>query len=287
ITLSFFWQTIAGLCIASNKSWNDVLTNFGVTSFITPMAVAEQVIRVQAENALQNQIDLSKTISTRNLLTFQRMARGNQVVSALQTNFYLRYPPAHLNSSGSAKMTAQKFGNCTCLNIEGCPRSATFIDNYDHLVNIPGMVVDCLVVDGTLNSTLECYYNQSCISILHGQLSMNIKPLSNNSNKNFSMYSTVQSIFNKLMIDETIIEIRFDKYFSECNCPFCSYSYRRRFDIFLIFTAVTGSIGILSLIIRHIASFVATKILRRKNRILPIENVSTITSMEQNRSKLE
>ncbi|CAF1492193.1 unnamed protein product [Adineta steineri] len=285
ITLSFFWQTIAGLCIASNKSWNDVLANFEGTSLITPTAVAEQVIRVQAENALQNQIDLSNATSTRNLLTFQRMARRNQVVSALQTNFYLRYPPAHLNSSGSAKMTAQKFGNCTCLNIEGCPRSATFIDNYDHLVNIPGMIVDCLIVDGTLASTLECYYNQSCISILHGQLSMNIEPLSNNSNKNFSMYSTLQSIFNKLMIDKTTTEIRFDKYFSECNCPFCSYSYRRRFDIFFIFTAVTGSIGILSFIVRHLASFVATKILRRKNRILPMENVSTITSMEQNRKQ--
>ncbi|CAF1121633.1 unnamed protein product [Adineta steineri] len=285
ITLSFFWQTIAGLCIASGKSWNDVLANFGTTSFITPTVVAEQVIRIQAENALRNQIDLSKRIATRNLLTFQRMTRENQVVSALQTNFYLRYPPADVNPSKSPKMTARTFDTCTCLNIEGCPRSATYNDSYGHLINVPGMILDCLIVDGTLASTLECYYNQSCISILHGQLSMTIKPLSKTSNKYFSMYSTVQLIFNELMIDETTTEIRFDKYFSECNCPFCSYSYTRRFDIFLIFMAVTGSIVILPFIIRHIASFVATKILRRKNRILPMENVSTITSMEQNREQ--
>ncbi|CAF3689172.1 unnamed protein product [Adineta steineri] len=285
ITLSFFWQTVAGLCIASKKSWSDVLANFGGTSLITPTATAEQVIRIQAENALQNQMNLSKTTSTRNLLTFQRLARADQVVSALQTNFYLRYLPVQLNPWNSLNMTARTFGNCTCLNIEGCPRSATFIDNYDHLVNVPGMVVDCLIVDGTLASTLECYYNQSCISILHGQLSTNIQPLSNTSNRNFSMYSTVQSIFNKSMIDETITEVRFDKYFSECNCPFCSYSYTRRFDIYFIFTAVSGSIGILSFIIRHIASFVATKILRRKNRILSKENVSAMTSMEQNRNQ--
>ncbi|CAF1424346.1 unnamed protein product [Adineta steineri] len=285
ITLSFFWQTIAGLCMASNKTWNAVLTNFEATSFITPTAIAEQVIRSQAENALQNRINASKTMSTRNLLALQRIIRGDQIASALQTNFYLHYPPVHLNPGKTPKMTAREFGNCTCLNIEGCPRSATFIDNYSHLVNVPGMIVDCLVVDGTLNSTLECYYDQSCISILHGQLSMNIKPLSNTSNKYFSMYSKVQLIFNELMIDEIITEIRFDKYFSECNCPLCSYSYRRRFDIYFIFTAVTGSLGILSLIIRHIASFVATKILRRKNRILPVENVSTITSMEQNQEQ--
>ncbi|CAF1377883.1 unnamed protein product [Adineta steineri] len=285
ITLSFFWQTIAGLCIASNKSWNAVLANFGATSFITPTAIAEQVIRSQAENALQNRINASKTTSTRNLLALQHITRGDQIVSALQTNFYLHYPPVHLNPEKTPKMTARTFGNCTCLNIDGCPRSATFNDNYGHLVNVPGMIVDCLIIDGALASTLECYYNQSCISILHGQLSMNIKPLSNNSNKYFSMHSKVQLIFNELMIDETITEIRFDKYFSECNCAFCSYSYTRRFDIFFIFTAVTGSIGILSFIIRHVASFVATKILRRKNRILPMENVSTITSMEQNRDQ--
>ncbi|CAF1392182.1 unnamed protein product [Adineta steineri] len=284
-TLSFFWQTIAGLCMASNKSWNTVLENFESTSLITPMAIAEQVIRTQAEHALRYQIDLSKTTSVRNLLALQRIIRGDQIVSALQTNFYLRYQPADLDRSKPPKMAARMFGNCTCLNIEGCPRSATFNDSYGHLINIPGMIVDCLIVDGTLNSTLECYYNQSCISMLHGQSSMYIQPLSNNSNKNFSMYSTVQSIFNKSMIDETITEIRFDKYFLECNCPFCSYSYTRRFDMFFIFTAVTGSIGILSFIIRHIASFVATKILRRKNRILPMENVSTITSMEQNQKQ--
>ncbi|CAF1188251.1 unnamed protein product [Adineta steineri] len=285
ITLSFFWQTIAGLCIASNKTWNAVLANFEATSLITPAAISEQVIRIQVESALQNKIDLSKTASIRNLLALQRIIRGDQIVSALQTNFYLRYSPADLNSSESRKMTAQTFGNCTCLNIEGCPRSATFNDSYGHLISVPGMILNCLIVDGTLNSTLECYYNQSCISMLHGQLSMNIQPLSNNSNKIFSIYSTIQSIFSELMIDETITEIRFDKYFSECNCPLCSYSYRRRFDIFFIFTAVTGSIGILPLIIRHVASFVATRILRRKNRILPMENVSTITSMEQNRKQ--
>ncbi|CAF1458347.1 unnamed protein product [Adineta steineri] len=283
-TLSFFWQTIAGLCLTSNKSWNAVIANFEATSLTTPTAIAEQVIRIHAESALQNQIDLSNATSTRNLLALQRITRGDQIVSALQTNFYLRYPPTHLGPQNYLKMTARTFGNCTCSNIEGCPRSATFNDSYGHLVNVPRMIVDCLVVDGTLASTLECYYNQSCISILHGQLSMNIKPLSNTSNKNFSMYSTVKSIFNKLMIDETITEIRFDKYFSECNCRFCSYSYRRRFDIFFVFTAVAGSIGMLPFIVRHIASFVATKILRRKNRILSIENVSTIASTEQNRT---
>ncbi|CAF0861863.1 unnamed protein product [Adineta steineri] len=78
-TLSFFWQTIAGLCLTSNKSWNAVIANFEATSLTTPTAIAERVIRIHAESALQNQIDLSNATSTRNLLALQRRIRAMQL----------------------------------------------------------------------------------------------------------------------------------------------------------------------------------------------------------------
>ncbi|UJR12301.1 hypothetical protein I4U23_016478 [Adineta vaga] len=284
IFLSFFWQTISNLCMTSNISWNNVFESFRSTRIITPTLVSEEIIQKQIEEGLRNQIIHSKTTLIRNLYALQSITKANHVVSALQTNYYLRYPPEHLGTSEPPRMTARKFDNCTCLNTHGCPRPATIFDNSSHLITIPGIIIDCLIVDGTLASTLECYYNQSCISLLHGQLTKTIQPLANNLNKYFSINSTIQSIWNELMIDETTLINRFDLYFTECNSALCSYSYSHRFDVFFIFTTVTGVIGILSFILRFIVPFIAKFILRRKNRILPEENIIDSALSKQNRS---
>jgi hypothetical protein len=287
VTLSFFWQTIAGLCVVSNRSWDDVVASFGATRILTSTAMAEKFVRSQTQAALRNQIALSKATLIRNILAVRRITSGNKIVSALQTNFYLRFPPEHLGPWKSPKMTPRMFNNCSCLNIEGCPRPATINDSYGHIVTVPGMMMDCLIVDATLASTLECYYNQTCLSLLHGLLSINIQPLSNSSNKYFSIHSTVQTLLNEIMIDETISDIRFDSYYSQCNPAFCSYSYTHRFDILFIFTTIIGIAGVLSLTIRLIAPLIVAAILRSKNRVLPIENEPHVISPQQNRRKSE
>ncbi|CAF4033951.1 unnamed protein product [Adineta steineri] len=206
------------------------------------------------------------------------MTSGDQSVSALQTNFHLR-----ILSSGFIRMTPRLFNDCSCLNIEGCPRPATFNDSYGHLITIPGMIMNCLMLDATLASTLECYYNQTCLSLLHQSLSIDVKPLLNNSLKHFSSNSTVETLLNELMIDKMIINTDFDIYYSQCNPPYCSYSYTRRFNIAFIITTIMGTFSGLSFGIKLLAPFIAKIILRRKNRVLPVENVPQIQVSWQHR----
>ncbi|CAF4150353.1 unnamed protein product, partial [Adineta steineri] len=283
VILSFFWQTIAGLCTASNKTWIDVVASFEATRILTPTVPAEEIVGQQAEAALKNQIALSKATLHRNLLAIRRIINGNQIVSALQTNFYLHYSSTDMNSEITSEMKSRMFGNCSCLRIEGCPHPATVNNSYGYLVPIPGMIMDCFIIDATLASTLECYYNQSCLVLLHRSLPIDIQLLSNSSNKYFSVYSTVQTLSNELMIDETICDIRFELYYSQCNPTYCSYSYKRRFDILFIFTTIIGIFGILSFTIKIIAPLIAAAMLRCKNRVLPIEDVPHVTLPRQNR----
>ncbi|CAF0823363.1 unnamed protein product [Adineta steineri] len=278
VTLSFFWQIIAGLCIASRRSWDDAVANFNTSRILTPAVSVEETIRSQVQTTFNSQIDLSQTALAHTLLAIRLMTSGDQSVSALQTNFHLR-----ILSSGFIRMTPRLFNDCSCLNIEGCPRPATFNDSYGHLITIPGMIMDCLMLDATLASTLECYYNQTCLSLLHQSLSIDVKPLLNNSLKHFSSNSTVETLLNKLMIDKMIINTDFDLYYSQCNPPYCSYSYTRRFNIAFIITTIMGIFSGLSFGIRFLAPLIAKIILRRKNRIVPVENVVQIQVSWQHR----
>ncbi|UJR12629.1 hypothetical protein I4U23_016804 [Adineta vaga] len=130
VTLSFFWQIVAGLCVASESSWNNAVASFRASHILTPTAMVEDFIRTQVQTALNNQIVLSQATLARNLLAIRRMTSGNQIASGLQTNFYLRYPPEGLGSQLSTIMTPRMFNDCSCLKIEGCPRPATFKDSH-------------------------------------------------------------------------------------------------------------------------------------------------------------
>ena len=77
VTLSFFWQTIGGLCNASRTSWESAVANFQTSKILSPTAIVEETLRVQIQTAFRNQIDLSETTTTRNLLIIRRMASGN------------------------------------------------------------------------------------------------------------------------------------------------------------------------------------------------------------------
>lgn len=287
LTLSFFWQLIAGFRVISNRTWTDTMTGFGASHIFSPIAIAEDLIQTQVQTTLDNQINSAQTILARNLLSVRRMISGNQMVSALVTNYYLRYPPGNISSSSSPKMSPRTFNDCSCLSIEGCPHPATFNDSLNHVFTIPGMIADCLIIDGTLASTFECYYDETCLSLLHPSLSTLIKPLSNTTNKYFLMNTSIQMLLNELMIDEIITEIRFDMFYSECNPSYCSYSFAHHFDALFIITTIIAIFGGLSFVIRLIAPFIATMILRWKSRGALNDNAPSTTANGHNKCKLK
>ena len=225
---------------------------------------------------------------TRNLLAIRHITSGNQIVSGLQTNFYLRFSTIRFRLKClEPKMTPRMFNDCSCLRIEGCPRPATFKDSHGQLVTVQGMIMNCLMVDAALVSTLECYYNQTCLSHLHQPLPVAIKPLSNSSLIHFSTESTVQMLLDELMIDGKRSIIHFDLYYGQCNPAYCSYSYTRRFDVLFMGTTLIGVFGGLSFVIRLLAPLIATVILRWKNRALSVENVPCIEAPQQHRRELD
>ena len=282
--LIFFWQLIAGFCAISKGAWAEVIASFGATRILSQVAVSEDLLRTQVHEDLQNQITFSQSTLALNLHSIRQMIHGNQMVSGLATNFYLRYSLVNRNYSWvTPKMSAQVYNGCSCLNTAGCPHPATFNDSHDHLVTVPGMVADCWILDGTLASTLECYYNQTCLSLLHGSLGMRMIPFSNDLNKRFIMTSTIEMLLNEIMVDSMTDAIRFELYYAQCNPTYCAYSYTHRFDILFVVTTIFGIFGGLSLILKLIAPVISAMILRRKNLVVS----NNATPIHPNRRKSE
>ena len=287
--LSFFWQTIAGLCAVSEQTWKDTMAGFTAAHLLTPVAADEHLIRSQVQAALDTHISLARAALSRDLLAIRRSITGNQLVSALATNFYLRRPPTHADDSNVLKMTPRRFDNCSCLNNKGCPRSAIVVidETRGQSVFISGMVVDCLMVDATLASTLECYHQSTCFSLLHPSPSIDIPLLSNGTNTHFSVNDTVQVLLNGMMIDEVVADIDLNLFYSECNPSSCSYSYSQRLNFLYSLTIIIGVFGGLSTVLRVMAILVAEIVLQRRNRhSLDNRADQPVLAVRRNRSEL-
>jgi hypothetical protein len=264
---SFFWQTVAGFCNVSNETWITTLGNFHQTTIFSLSTFSKEYIQEQAETTLKSEITLAKTTLTHNLLAIQSTTAANGFVSALGTNFYWRFLQFGQESSESPQMSPRMFANCSCLNVNGCQRPAFIETNESNtVVRVPGMIIDCLVVDTTLASTLECYYSRECINLLHKENGLSVTPLLTTLNNQFSVQSTIQEMFDAMMIDKLKVDSIFDSFYTQCHPAYCSYSYNKRFDPLFVITIILGIFGGLSFVLQQIAPLTATIILSWRDR---------------------
>ncbi|CAF3037218.1 unnamed protein product [Rotaria sp. Silwood2] len=203
-TLSAFWQIIAGFCELSNTTINNGIAQFNVTTLLSPMAVNQNMVRIQSRVALTTIISTVRSTLIRNLLAIERITGGNQLVSGLAKNFYAHFTSAELQSNSI--LSARAYANCSCLNTNGCPHPATFYYSAkESSIPIPGMQSDCLIVDAVLNSSLECYYDRTCVNRLHPAV-VNIEPLKMNINPSTNTsLNAIHTIVHTLGLVDSIL----------------------------------------------------------------------------------
>ena len=241
--------------------------------------------RSWVETNLNDQKALARTTFARHLVLIRRMMAGNQIASAMTSNFYPRYRAQPSDRQASVRMVPRTYNGCSCLKIEGCPHPAMIDDRDSYLVMVPGMVADCLMMNGMFGSTLECYYNRTCVSLLHHALPIDINPLLTSLDEYFSKNSTVQMLMDEMMIDRLTSVVRFESYYAQCNPAYCAYFYERRFDLLYIITRLIGTFDWLALASRLLAPITVSVILDCKNRISPGIAIVAVHIPRTNRRK--
>lgn len=123
---------------------------------------------------------------------------------------------------------------------------------HRHLfVQIPGWMAGCTPLDSTRQSTLECFYNQTCIDTLRlvSQGKTNRMKSLNFSHTNFALNTTIGQMFDQhLFIESWNHSWNYETYFASCRAPSLSYSYQRRFHLSWIFATCLSAYGGLVLI---------------------------------------
>ena len=133
------------------------------------------------------------------------------------------------------------------------------------LFETPGLLQGCYGVEATLQSSLECYYNQTCIDTLHFNINpnMTINVLALNFTRIQNGFTTTTPLYQ--FIEQMLVETWSNTsshaaFFHHCQPLTCSYSYVGKNNLVVIITTIIGLIGglnfILKLVIPHVTDLV-------------------------------
>ncbi|UJR12721.1 hypothetical protein I4U23_016895 [Adineta vaga] len=165
--LSAHLQYLQGLCRLSQQTINNTIDNFLRSLLIT--------VELLSENHFENHFNIlteqSKSnapiIFSRFLFFTRSIFHGNAFMSTYGTNFeYI----VELRDDTLIYIPAKAViydDECSCGISSNCTTQAIFIERNSSInITIQGMKMGCTPSESFLSSTLECFYNQSCLNLI-------------------------------------------------------------------------------------------------------------------------
>jgi len=262
-------QMIASWCRLANSSVVDDRAAFYAEEFTTYEVLSRELFDNQVKSLTSLFSESTKDLFVRSLATIQQTTETNILASGYQTNV-LVYTTGRLENAtlhiGYEYYPASRA--CICVLLNNCTQpiseSRTSDGRYIPVPILTGFLRGCYVHEATLQSTLECYYNQSCLDLTHSyfglSLPANFTALDSMIPSQFNTTSDIRSIIAHMMVEEWIYTSSHTSFYNACQPLYCSYSYVGKNDLSVTINNIVGLIGglttILMVIIPQIVQFV-------------------------------
>jgi hypothetical protein len=123
---------------------------------------------------------------------------------------------------------------------------------------IPGMRVGCAPFYAIDLSTLECFFDETCLNTTARWIS-NLpasawpKALNRSLLSKFQPTASIQDILAEDMVDQWNNDASFSKYYAACSPSECTYTFTRRNDVLVVLTTLIGLFGGLMVSMRMLA----------------------------------
>ncbi|CAF0805382.1 unnamed protein product [Rotaria sordida] len=285
---SAIFQSLESLCQLSKDYAIQSIDSFNKDLFISQEVLKESIFQSQT-NVITHQFQLSSPIEfSSELKLIQKMIVGNRFLSALQTDYMQWYVnwqnnvviievhdrviPDAQGSECSCRIEIDCNVESMIFNVVGRP-DPEYYPPYDKTMKIPGMLHSCLPVNTILLSTLECFYNQTCLNDLVSLLptTETFTAMSQFEQSRYELNSTIQTISDNLMIEEWMVNISYKKYYEQCAPISCTYFKNEKYDWKFVLTQLIGLLGCLIMVCSFIIENIVKFIQRR-----PTQNTESI-----------
>ncbi|CAF3798193.1 unnamed protein product [Adineta steineri] len=269
--LSSHLQFLQGLCQISNSSVNNSINQFLSSLFVTTKLLSEKDFYDRVD-LLVKQSQLSAPITFSRIYSLiGSINHGNAIISSFGSNFeYIA--PFYKQQFAYTPTQAIIYDKCSCGLYPNCTTEANFIErNHSKSLAIKGLKMGCIPSESFRSSTLECFYDESCVQLIQQYTNYTNRIISLNATKSrFLINTSVAELMNDLFIEEWSRTMNYSLYFANCFPSFCSYNYIEKINLLYIVTVLLGLQGGLAIVLKWICPLIVRLLFKlyhyRKNR---------------------
>ena len=126
---------------------------------------------------------------------------------------------------------------------------------------IPGMKVGCMPYDAMIDSTLECFFSQSCLNTTARWISnlppeLRPKALDSSKMSQFKPNTPIRHLIDKQMVDQWSNGINFEGYYRSCAPSQCTYTVVQYNSFAYVISLLIGLYGGLTVALRFMAPLI-------------------------------
>ena len=287
-------QTVSSLCSLANKTIIDAMTTFLTTNWVSTHVLSREQFYKEAQVLI---MDFQSNVenSFKQMFNLVRQTnQGNQLLTAKGSNFFsdgLFNIDGHLISVqtyfGTKSSLTNTSASCSCA-LNTCVRQLGFVETRNDgetiMIEIPGMYTACYPLDAHQMSTLECWFNETCVSLvlfyLLQEASAYFEVLNPSRLVRFTSNTTIGDIIGDLMIEMWTNSTNYEMYYNICKPLTCTYTSYRRFDWLYTITILASVFGGLSVSLRVICPLlIKFYFYIRRKRTVPISSKYLATSL--------
>jgi hypothetical protein len=255
--LSAHLQFLNGLCQLSIQTINDSIEQFGSSLLITNQLLSEELFQSRID-LITNQTKSNVPTTLNRLLSLLRStSHGNAFISSYGTNYEYIMLVYNIFQNMLYAQSIIYDNNCSCGLNSSCTIDASFIDTRSwRNVSIKGLKMGCTPSESLFLSTLECFYDISCINLLQQLLLIksndNISYILNGTGSQFEMNITVMSLVNELFVENWLTTMNYSSYFDQCSPVLCTYKYIQQLNSIYTIAYLLGLYGGLTIVLKWI-----------------------------------
>ena len=270
------FKSLDMLCKLINQTITDNLIRFYSTEYVTGSVIPYHLFELHTQTFTEQFRSSLTTSFLLSMTTIRNATQINNLASVLPGNFEVREPDLNDNF----KSYPVFYSDCSCHLSATCKAPLSIYDSVlrRDVFTIPNFYIGCYPIEALLQSTLQCFYNQSCIQQIQFHLPQHpfivVQPLDSSLPTNYFENSTVHDLVENLMIEQWNLLLMYESYYSECAPAKCMYSYETRNDIIYLVTTVFGLVGglvtVLKFVVSRLIHFIFYCIRKWKIRVLEV-----------------
>ena len=248
------------LCRLSDQSVNHFVNQFLSSLIITHHLLSKVAFDRQIDGALEQEQTTAPAMLIRLLFLLQSTSHTNAIVSTYGTNFEYLNPrlETFMNLLSGTAVTYDN--NCSCGLNSNCTIPASYMpSNGNGRIELKGLKMGCTPSQSFLASTLECFYNASCIhTLLHmsndtdSALSVLTPSALQTNASRFPVDNQVSDLLKDLFVEDWSITKNYSMYYSRCQPTQCSYTYYQQVDSLYTITRFLSLYGGLAIIFKWV-----------------------------------